>query len=400
MLITLIDGRLLGITELKFSHKKKMEQAMDKLNTLIETIYQTTTDESLWTEVLQTLTDYFNSTQLGFFSQGKNNTPSRFNMTGIDDAYIQSYDAYYSQLNPWFSIPGFMHPGKILSDRSLEQFYQHKGAFTHTEIYNDWYGPQDSRHAIGGTIIDNAGGILNFTSLRPKQAGYFSDTEISDFKIISRHVLRAIEIGDKFTLLSKHQEASDTLLDKLKVGICFVDRNLNIEFKNTHAARLLDERDCLFEKNGTLVYRQNSIYEKLEVLVLKAIHFNKTFNLLVKRRQKPPVTLTLMPISTNQRIFALPSDQVLILMTSADNEHLSDVELIKMRWQLTNVEAEFARHLLTGKNCVQIAEEMKLTKNTAQWYAKQLINKLGVHRQAEVIVKMLSDLSLKINCAK
>ncbi|MFT6910752.1 MAG: DNA-binding CsgD family transcriptional regulator [Oleiphilaceae bacterium] len=377
-----------------------MEQAMDKLNTLIESVYQTTTDESLWTEVLQSLADYFNSTQLGFFRQGTNNTPSRFNMTGIDDAYIQSYDAYYSQLNPWFSIPGFMHPGKILSDRSLEAFYQNKDAFTHSEIYNDWYGPQDSRHAIGGTIVDNAGSPLNFTSLRPKQAGYYSDTEVRDFKIISRHVLRAIEIGEKFTLLSKHQEAADTLLDKLKIGICFVDSNLNIEFKNAHAARLLGERDCLFEKNGKFVYRQRSPHEKLEVTLLRAIHFKKTFNLLVKRRQKSPVTLTLMPISTNQRIFGLPSDQVLIVMTIADNEHLSDVALIKMRWQLTNVEAEFARHLLTGKNCAQIAEEMELTKNTAQWYAKQLINKLGVHRQAEVIVKMLSDLSLKINYAE
>jgi len=370
---------------------------MDKLNILIESIYRTTTDESLWTPVLQTLADYFNSTQLGFFSQGTINTPSRFNMIGIDDAYIQTYDAYYSQLNPWFSIPGFMQPGKILSDRTLELFYQNKDAFTHSEIYNDWYGPQDSRHAIGGTILDNAGSPLNFTSLRPKQAGYYSDTEISEFKIISRHVLRAIEIGEKFSLLSKHQEASDTLLDKLKIGICFVDSNLNIEFKNDLAAKLLSEHDCLLEKNGTLVYRQNNPHEKLEVLVLRAIHFKKTFNLLVKRRKKPPLTLTLMPMTTNQRMFGLRPDQVLILMTSADNEHMSDVELIKMRWQLTNVEAEFACHLLTGKNCAQIAEEMELTKNTAQWYTKQLISKLGVHRQAEVIVKMLSDLSLKIN---
>jgi DNA-binding CsgD family transcriptional regulator len=374
-----------------------MEQAMDKLNTLIESIYQTTTDESLWTPVLQTLADYFNSTQLGFFSQGTINTPSRFNMIGIDDAYIQTYDAYYSQLNPWFSIPDFMQPGKILSDRTLESFYQNKDAFTHSEIYNDWYGPQDSRHAIGGTILDNAGSPLNFTSLRPEQAGYYSDTEISEFKIISRHALRAIEIGEKFSLLSKHQEASDTLLDKLKIGICFVDSNLNIEFKNDLAAKLLSEHDCLLEKKGTLVYRQNNPHEKLEALVLRAIHFKKTFNLLVKRRKKPPLTLTLMPMTTNQRIFGLRPDQVLILMTSADNEHMSDVELIKMRWQLTNVEAEFACHLLTGKNCAQIAEEMELTKNTAQWYTKQLINKLGVHRQAEVIVKMLSDLSLKIN---
>ena len=83
---------------------------------------------------------------------------------------------------------------------------------------------------------------------------------------------------------------------------------------------------------------------------------------------------------------------VLLLISDPHDREMSDSEYLERRWNLTPVEAKFANLLLQGLSINDIAETMNLTKNTARWYSKQLMRKLEVNRQPELIVKLMRDL--------
>lgn len=63
----------------------------------------------------------------------------------------------------------------------------------------------------------------------------------------------------------------------------------------------------------------------------------------------------------------------------------------RLTWHLTPLEANFSLHLLRGCMIAEIAQRMQLTRNTAEWYAKQIREKLGAKRQSGVVALLLND---------
>jgi DNA-binding CsgD family transcriptional regulator len=63
----------------------------------------------------------------------------------------------------------------------------------------------------------------------------------------------------------------------------------------------------------------------------------------------------------------------------------------KQLWKLTNKEAQFADLLLRGLTVKEAAERLNMTFETARWYCKQAMHKIGVNRQSRLIATLLSN---------
>lgn len=53
--------------------------------------------------------------------------------------------------------------------------------------------------------------------------------------------------------------------------------------------------------------------------------------------------------------------------------------------------------MVQGNTIKQVASKLDLTENTARWYSKQIMSKVGVKRQAELSTLMMKDIAFMLN---
>lgn len=70
---------------------------------------------------------------------------------------------------------------------------------------------------------------------------------------------------------------------------------------------------------------------------------------------------------------------------------LPSAEQLKRRWNLTQKEADFTVLLLHGCDIAESAEKLSMTRETGRWYCKRVMEKLGVNRQVELVIKLLME---------
>lgn len=167
----------------------------ERYNMLVESIYDAALDSELWGAAVANLRDEFNSIAAGFFIQTADQKLDWYFFEGTDPEQMEIYGDHFAKNNPWFIIPGLMKPGRVLTDLSLEKLHNDKNAFLKTEMFQDWCSKQDYRHAMGGSLEDRQGNLLNFTFFRSKNSGHYTDDEISRYRSLYRHLLKAIEIN-------------------------------------------------------------------------------------------------------------------------------------------------------------------------------------------------------------
>ncbi|HEY3699999.1 MAG TPA: helix-turn-helix transcriptional regulator [Spongiibacteraceae bacterium] len=70
---------------------------------------------------------------------------------------------------------------------------------------------------------------------------------------------------------------------------------------------------------------------------------------------------------------------------------LPSAEQLKHRWNLTPKEADFSLMLLGGNNIAESAKQLSMTLETGRWYCKRVMEKVGVNRQVELVLKLMQD---------
>jgi len=366
----------------------------ERYSMLIESIYDAALNPELWSAAVANLKDEFNSIAAGFFIQTEDRKLDGYFFEGLDPEQMDIYGEQFAENNPWFSIPGLMKPGRILTDLSLEELYNNKNEFIKTEMYQGWCLKQDYRHAMGGSLVDREGNLLSFTFFRSKDAGYYTDEEINRYRSLYRHLLKAIEINTHIECIENRSLVNEATLDKLRLGVAFLDAKGQVIFLNNYFQKLLKKKD-----NGILVKkchlkannRRNTAL--LDRAIRNALTAGKSSTIALARPLRSALSVNVIPSTSKRRLMDEKQVTLSVFITDPDDRDMTNIEYLVSRWKLSPLEARFTSHLLQGNTIREISELMALKISTAQWYSKQIMQKLEVNRQSELIIKLMSDLS-------
>ncbi len=365
----------------------------DSYDVLVEAIYDAALDPERWGIAVSGLKDAFNSIAAGFFVQTADQKLNGSFFQGLDNDEMEIYGAHFASNNPWFTIPGLMKPGRVLTDLSLEKIHSDRRAFLKTEMYQDWCKKQVFRHSMGGSLLDRHGNLLNFTFFRSEQAGYYTDAEIKRYQALCRHLMKAVEINARTMGLVPGAGSQEGALDCLRLGVVTLDGFGRIVFVNKYADALLKSNKGLCEKELRLKTVDHSSQKLLDQALDQALNARKSATLTLPQSAASGLSLCVMPVSDKRDFLGMPSRSVTIFISDPDDREVANVDCLAKRWQLSPLEAQFALQLLKGLNVKEIAVALELTYNTAQWYCKQIMQKMGVKRQSELILKLTNDLS-------
>jgi DNA-binding CsgD family transcriptional regulator len=379
------------------SKKKNLEDVqmdMETYDRLVETIYDAPFNEAGWQTTITNLKQAFASSAAGFFVQTRDNRLGNHLLEGIDTDQINHYRDHYAAINPWFAIPNLMRPGNVITDFSLEHHHKNDRAFTASEFYQDWCKPQDLRHAIGGSLTSIEGNLLNFTLLRPSRRGYYSKQEIELYSKLNRHLAKAVDIETQ-TKPASMSLASEAAFDKLRLGIVFMNEEGRILDMNAYATKLIKRENHLFKTTTTLELHQRGLAKVLKQAILRATEKRQCSSFILPRHKQSALSVCIIPSNERRRLFE--PHVITLFVSDPDDREITDTIALGKRWNLTPLEAEFALLLAKGKTIKKIAEKMQLTENTARWYSKQIMNKIGVKRQAELSAILMKDIAMWVD---
>jgi DNA-binding CsgD family transcriptional regulator len=119
--------------------------------------------------------------------------------------------------------------------------------------------------------------------------------------------------------------------------------------------------------------------------------------LQLQRNGQSPLSVCMVPHHERRTASGPTPQPITLFISDPDDRNLANLEVIRMRWQLTALEARIAIRLAQGQSVKEIGGELQLTLNTARWYSKQIMQKIGVRRQAQLCITLLSDVALLIN---
>jgi len=351
-----------------------------------------------WPEVLDRLGKLLSSECVGLYIQDNNTDQVQSPcLIGIDDVYIRSYDKYFVKVNPWFNA-GLMKPGKVVTDRDIDLFYNEPGRYLKTEFYNDWLKEQGFRYVMGGTLQAENNIFINVTYFRSKSAGCFTDEDINCHKLFVPHLQKSLEMSQRIDRINITELASEVNINRLSSGVVVLGESGRVVHSNNIAKNILNENNGLIIKNQKVVATKPADNRTLQTKIRKSLYSRKRkisiepFHLIVTRPDgRKPYQVTGLPAVNNKMLFTLESPALIILLTKQDEVSNVDTEYWRIRHKFTDTEVSLATLLVQGSSVKDAANQLNISYGTARWHLRSIFQKTGVHRQSELVSLLLTD---------
>ena len=337
-----------------------MESA--KYDALVEAIYDAAINPERWEVAVSALKETFDSIAAGFFVQAADQ-----NLSG---APFQGRD--HNELGNFCNSTTSVIKTAPQNNRRKQDFH---------------YDLRDSLMAMHDHI-------LSVICIRSQEMGRYCDTEIKCYQSLCRHLMKAVQINAITACTAPIPYNQEQTFGSLRIAVITLDVMGNISFRNKYAVALLEKKNGLCEAKSRLMTVDQNNQMLLDRAIDRASSEHKSISLALTRTAATELSLCVTPPCDKRNIFGVPNRSVTVLIFDPDDRAIANIDGIASRWHLSPLEARFAQQLIQGNTIKEIAAALSLTHSTAQWYCKQVMQKLGCKRQTELILKLTSDISI------
>ncbi|MGO4705135.1 hypothetical protein AB4072_05075 [Microvirga sp. 2MCAF38] len=312
-----------------------------------------------------------------------------------DLAYATQYQNYYAQVNPWYRN---MLAGESPADREGRLFFGSElvkpGELERTEFYADWLRPQSIYEMLATPVIIKGNGVTSLTILRSRRHAEFEQHEIDLWKQLLPHIRKAVLVHQK-VWQSEHQYLGALAgFDQLDVGVIFVASDGTLTFANASAEKILNAGQGLSVRFGRVCTPSVAMTETLLHAIRQASatgigrSLHPGASLVVPFGPNQALSVTVSPVGAD-RLSGLPSGPTAMLILSVRGGLLNRSTTWLDQYRLTQAQRKLLAALVGGKQLSEYAEEERLSINTVKSHMKQIFERTGERRQADVIRKVL-----------
>jgi DNA-binding CsgD family transcriptional regulator len=176
------------------------------------------------------------------------------------------------------------------------------------------------------------------------------------------------------------------VLDLLREAVLVVARDFRLLGANRAARQLLREGDGLTASERSIAASTSPATAELRRSIERTAR-GEQLRMQVPRLGRAPLSLRVEPHPLGPTALGA----AVIFATDPERGRSPRAEQMASRWGFTPAECDVARRLAAGADLGTIAIELGITLHTVRGHLKQLFTKAGVHRQAELVARLLSD---------
>lgn len=357
-----------------------------KFSSLIVAAYDAGSDPSLWPIFFKQYSDFVPADFIGIQTHNFVKRYSNFHsLYGEATTTSESYHRYYTKLNLW------RERGKhLFRHGQIVPTEQHTplDVLLRSEFYNDYLRPAKLAHSLSGIISRDEELSTGFSVTRGTDAGAFTREELEITTALLPHITRAFDIQQRLETLA----AGEDVLNRLSLGVIFMESKGRIVFANRFAETILQAKDGLELQNNELRANHSTCDEFLQRAIREARALGETLRssnalLLERRTMHRPYQVIVSPVRRQFKQFSgARSPAVVILVTDPERPGSAPPDILMALYGLTRKEAVLTQRLLYGRTLEEIADELHITYETARTHLRRIFDKTGTKKQTELIV--------------
>jgi len=196
--------------------------------------------------------------------------------------------------------------------------------------------------------------------------------------------------GIRLERLEAERAAVGAVLDELAVGIAFLDRRGHVLHANRAFAELLPTADGLPPARAGLHAPGPCMPAALYACVGRALATDRPScgTLVIERPLgRGSLYVFVTPVRAGAGARTIPT-RALVLVTDPERWSACPSEMLRAEYGLTCAQTRVAERLATGASLESIAAELGIQLATVRNHLKQIFEKTGTHRQAELVASL------------
>jgi len=352
---------------------------------LLDLIYDTAADESLWPDVLVNIARLTGSVNGVLFGQAIGESKVYFNHHTLSrEECLRAYRERYVQ-NPYsLHMDGQLNGAMVRSDEIAPLSELKKTGF-----YHDVLRPQQVAHAAIVSLSRCSGFTVLFHLCRGERQGPFEEPQMALLRSLWPHMRRTIELGFRLEGYRSLQQANARALDRLATGVILLDRSARIILANEAARRLGAADGALRLRNNTISAYTVNLSRRLDALVQAALRGLPAATMSMPHPDDGRlITLFVSSVRSHDidRLQGLHPQQAAVMIFVLDPAGPAELPAASLMdiWQLTLAEARVALCVARGQAVAGIAKRLGVSPNTVKTQLRNVFARTGVRGQAEL----------------
>ena len=362
-----------------------------RVSSLISLIYESAAAPSRWHEFVEGLGEALELKAANFAIAGSaedgivRTIPVSW---GFDETEVAAYEEHFVHLDPHRPIAAAQPQGTVLS---AEQMIP-DAEFVGTEYFNDFYAPAGYRHGFGAVIYNTGPVSCAMVCHRGPDQAPASQDDLRLLGLFVPHLHNARIAANNLGTLHDQRRLTVGVVDRIPVGIIFVDASGRVLHANSQAHSILQEEDGLSARDGKLAGARPSDTQKLlgSITTAAATARGKSHDApasvrLPRPSERRPLDVTACPVDIDTQVWS-DVRAVAYLVVSDGLGRLDGVAPRMMDlYGLSSVEAALAVAIARGITVSEWAERRGVSVETVRWQLKQVFAKTDTSRQPELV---------------
>jgi DNA-binding CsgD family transcriptional regulator len=380
--------------ETQFSNPERVFGGTHQLLGLIEMIYATVQDASLWPAVMEQIGSTMEGESLAIYATfPKSTAPAILALREMPQDIWNTFATYYAAINPIMqaakqrlSLDATWFSDDVITDAELER----------TECYADFYRPNDMHYCAGMVIPLQNLPAANLSCQRPKTKGPFDERADILCQTLKPHLQRALTLHHQFGTLQAQSLGWRTALDAFDHAVFGLDVSGIVVLSNCHAEATALTGDGIKVVQGRLRATESNCDWQMQKVISGAIAagsgngLSSGGTLLLQRRsENQPLRVTATPFRA-PLVLGSPPIAALVFVSDPAKAPLSRCVVLRALYGLTPAECRVSDMLLQGMEIREAAGRLGITLETARLHVKRILAKTSTSRQAELVRLMVS----------
>ena len=380
---------------------------------VIHKLFDAVTGEERWGAYLQELASCFDAKGSQIVRvQPRDKTLAFSALYGFDDAVLRIYggdgagrDIAFARYADHFVKLMPSDPRVALLERyparpiSCRLFIDEK-ALHGSEAYKQLLGPADVEFSLVVKLAEEDGSAVMMGVFRGKSSSHFNEADAEKFGTLIPFVKQAINISEHLARMDVQRSRALGALDTIPLAIVLATRDARVVQANAAARAAVFLRDGLAVQNEVMRLHSKEeealLHQAIRAAVARAVHggAQRSEAVSISRPSgKEPFSVIVNTLWGKQLQFGLSGiDEPLAIIFLAIPEQSPEApaELLQRLFGLTGAQARLCELLVSGATLEETAGRLRISPETARVHLKKVFENVGVHKQSELIAKILA----------
>jgi DNA-binding CsgD family transcriptional regulator len=366
---------------------------------LIGRLYDAATDAGKWGAVLDDLMTLFEATGCHLTHYDYHENRMAFSVhKGCDHMSDALWKRYEELLPEDPRLPVYeKYPGMPQACRmTIDEAVLHESRF-----YREILVPAEVEYTLGVKLDgDGQSTITGLAILRNSSCMPFQRADCDRLGEIIPHLVRAMAMHKRFTLLDFGHRAALEALDHIATGIILLELDGTVRFANQLAQDIAADADGVRLAAGSVTFTSHKMQSAVIAAVGEAIASARDGRILPGQAfsiPRPsgaaPYALLVSTLWGNHLRFdlGLLDDPVAVLFLSdPQRRQEAPAELLQRLFGLTPAESRVLENLVAGHSLKTTAGILEVSQNTARHHLKAIFDKTNTSRQVDVVKLVMS----------